>query len=187
MYFIWVHWFWNSAFVNYVQRLTWSVKGHVDLVLQLHGLVFESLFFINFLLCQLIMLEIFSVQKQLTLTAILLKILWSLLDFGKAWSNKFRKRFVTLVMTFWLYSMVNEMMFQLLLCFGLFSVVCVLFSLMEWYPLFSKAFSCSTFVELKISILDKFLWILRDFDVDDCLILMLMMGRMTGGGNINVQ
>ena len=36
--------------------------GYFDLVLQLHGFVFGALYFINFLLCELIMLEMFSVQ-----------------------------------------------------------------------------------------------------------------------------
>ena len=55
------------------------------------------------------------------------------------------------------YGGLTQMMFQLLLCFGLFSLVYVKFKLTEWYPLFSKAFSYSTLAELNISILDEFL------------------------------
>ena len=42
---------------------------------------------------------------------------------------------------------------------------------MEWYPLFSKAFSYSTSVELKISILDECLESLLAVDVGNCLII----------------
>ena len=129
----------------------WPFRGHVDLSLQLHGFVSGALFFINFLSCELIMLEIFSVQKQLTFTVFLLNRLCSLLDPGKWSSNKFKKIFETFVMTF---GGLNQKMFWLLLCFGLFWLVGVKINLMEWYPLFTKAFSCSTFLELKISILD---------------------------------
>ena len=58
------------------------LRGHVDLVLQLHDFVFGALFSINFLLCELIMLEIFPVQEQLTFTVFLLNVLRSLLDLG---------------------------------------------------------------------------------------------------------
>ena len=61
-----------------------------------------------------------SCRGAVTFTAFLLNILRSLLDFGKWWSKKFRKRFATLVMTFWLYGGLNQLIFQLLLCFDLF-------------------------------------------------------------------
>ena len=71
---------------------------------------------------------------------------------------------------------------DVLLCFGLFFLVFVKFDLTEWYPLFSKAFSYSTFAELKISILDEFLESLWAFDIRNCLIIWGMVG-----GGINVQ
>ena len=55
---------------------------------------------------------------------------------------------------------------------------------MEWYPLFSKAFSCSTFAEFKISILEEFLenFVLA-VDIGNCLIIWEGMV----GGCSNVQ
>ena len=41
----------------------WLLRRHFELVLQLHGFVFGALFFINFLLCELIMMDIFFVQE----------------------------------------------------------------------------------------------------------------------------
>ena len=57
---------------------------------------------------------------------------------------------------------------------------------MEWYPLFSKAFSYSTFAELNISILDEFLESLLAVDIGICLIICVCGGGMVGEG-INVQ
>ena len=85
----------------------------------------ERCFLLICLLWEQIMLEIFSAQQQLTFTIFLLNILWSLLDFGRWWSSNLRKRFATLVMKFWVYGGLNQMMFRLLLCFDLFSIVCV--------------------------------------------------------------
>ena len=110
--------------IGFEPRPEGMFRGHVDLLLQWHGFVFGALFFINFLLCEMIMLDIFSVKKYLTFTAFLLHILSSLLDYGKGWPNKFRKLFGRLVMTFWLHGGLNQM-FRLLLCFSLFSLVSV--------------------------------------------------------------
>ena len=54
--------------------------------------------------------------------------------------------------------------------------------MMEWYPLFSEAFSYSTFAELKVSILDEFLESLSAVDIGICLMIWEM-----GEGGINVQ
>ena len=54
--------------------------------------------------------------------------------------------------------------------------------MMEWYPLFSEAFSYSTFAELKVSIRDEFFESLLAVDTGICLINWGM-----GGGGINVQ
>ena len=62
---------------------------------------------------------------------------------------------------------------------------------MEWYPLFSKAFSYSTFAELNISILDEFLESLLAVDIGICLIICVCVCGGGGGGmvweGINVQ
>ena len=49
----------NIPYQGLLMLRHWPFRGHFDLVLQFHGFVFGSLFFINFLLCELIMLDIF--------------------------------------------------------------------------------------------------------------------------------
>ena len=111
----------------------------------------------------------FSVQQWLTLTVFLLKILWSLLDLGQCLSNKLRNVFATLVVTFLLKGRSNRMVLRLRFRFWVFCSSLWNFNSAFWYLLFFKAVSCSDFVSLKISSLDKFLFNLLLIGFGMCL------------------
>ena len=85
-----VHW--------YIMSVTWHwpFRGHLDFTLHLHGFNSLTSLLITFLLCDFIMLDMFCVQ---TFTVFLLKIAWSLLEFWKCWSIKFKNCLSTLVET----------------------------------------------------------------------------------------
>ena len=78
----------------YIMSVTWHCpfRRYSDFTLQLHGFNSLKSLLITFY-CEI--LYIFGVQEYLTFTAFLLKIAWSLLDFGKCWSIKFRNCLAT--------------------------------------------------------------------------------------------
>ena len=97
----------------------WPFRGDSDFALKLHDFSFLTSFLITFLLWDFIMLDMFSVQEQLTFKVFLLTFAWSLLDFGKFWSIKFKNCLATLVETFLLKGGLNQMMLrkQFYFCF----------------------------------------------------------------------
>ena len=124
-------------------------RGHSVFSRQLHGgIVGVALLLMIFLLCFLMIMDIFSVQLQLTLMVFLLNILWSLLDQGKCLSINLRKVFPMLILMFLLKGGLNQIMFLFLFWFfgrlGLNSrsAVC---------PEVLSAFSYSVLALLKIS------------------------------------
>ena len=94
------------------------VTRHSALFRQLHeDVVGFVLALLIFLLCFLIIMDIFSVQLCLTFMVFLLNILWSLLDQGKCLSINLRNVFPMLLFMFLLNSELNKMMFLFLFHF----------------------------------------------------------------------
>ena len=93
-------------------------RGYSVFFRQLHGgVVGVALLLMIFLLCFLMIMDIFSVQLQLTLMVFLLNILWSLLDRGKCLSINLRKVFPMFVLMFLLKGGLNQIMFLFLFRF----------------------------------------------------------------------
>ena len=99
----------NTVLLNMSVSWHWRCRGHAGFTLQLQGFSSLTSLLITFLLCDFGMLDMFCMQEQLTLTVFLLKIAWSLLDFGKSWYNRFKDRLTILVEIFLLKGGLNQL------------------------------------------------------------------------------
>ena len=86
--------------------------GHLPFTWKLHNVIWLHGVDVILVLCPLHILEIFSIQPELTFTVFLLKILCSLRDFGKCLFINRRKIFATFVDTALLNDLLNQIIFR---------------------------------------------------------------------------
>ena len=97
-------------------------EGTICLTLQLHSRVSCVSFWTIFLLCPLIICDMFWVQLWLTLAVFLLKILGNLLEWRRCFPIKFKNIFATLVDTYKLSGGLNKMILR---CRFLLTLFCL--------------------------------------------------------------
>ena len=98
------------------------LRGQSVLTLQLHSRVSCVSFWTIFLLCPLIICDMFWVQLWLTLAVFLLKILGNLLEWRRCFPIKFKNIFATLVDTYKLSGGLNKMILR---CRFLLTLFCL--------------------------------------------------------------